>query len=220
MTTESHDHEHGGLDDLHAELDTTPTFEAAREGDVAALTAVLDADSEQLHARDKYGLTPLHWACDRGHVAVAALLLARGADVNALEKRIFKRTPLLFAAIHPGAGELVALLLRQGASVTAADYKGWRALHCAAHAGSSDAVRALAADGAEISAITPRGETALHLAARAGHVETAQQIIVQLGNEAALLLDVRDADGCRAVDVANTAGHTVLAAYLAERGSS
>ncbi|TYZ58434.1 hypothetical protein PybrP1_000245 [[Pythium] brassicae (nom. inval.)] len=218
--TEEH-HEHGGLDDLHAELDTTPTFETAREGDVATLAAVLDADSEQLHARDKYGLTALHWACDRGQVAVATLLLERGADVNALEKRIFKRTPLLFAALEPGAGELVSLLLRYGASLTAADHKGWRALHCAAHAGSVDVVRALVAEGADLSALTARGESVLHLAARGGHAELVQQL-VQFGEDAdaAQLLDVRDADGCSAADVARTVGQTALAAYLAGRKSS
>lgn len=231
------EHDHGGLDDLHAALDTTPTFEAAREGHVDALAALLDADRAQLYARDKYGLTPLHWACDRDHVRAAELLLERGADVNALEKRLFKRTPLLFAAlvVARGSGEesegaaLVQLLLRHGASVSAADYKGWRAVHCAAHAGNVDVLRALAAAGAEISALTKRGESVLHVAARAGHAALLAALLgdaksddgaLPLVKDVRLLVDVRDADGCSAADVAHAAGHAAIVAFLAERSSS
>ena len=32
------------------------------------------------------GLTPLHWAAHNNHVSVVELLLAKGADVEALDK--------------------------------------------------------------------------------------------------------------------------------------
>jgi ankyrin repeat protein len=35
-------------------------------------------------ARDIYGITALHWAINNGHLAIAKRLLARGADVNAV----------------------------------------------------------------------------------------------------------------------------------------
>lgn len=183
-----HKHEHGGLDDLHAALDTTPAFEAAREGDVAALALALaldanadananaDTNAAQLTARDKYGFTLLHWACDRGQESTAALLLARGADINAVEKRLFKRTPLLLAALS-GNSTLVQLLLRHGANTAAADYKGWRAVHCAAHAGSIDALRALVAAGARLDELTKRNESVLHLAARMGHTALVSELV-------------------------------------------
>lgn len=230
-TRSGHHHEHGGFDDLHAELDTTPTFEAAREGDVVALTAILDADVTQLCVRDKYGLTPLHWACDRGQPRAVALLLERGADVNAVEKRLFKRTSLLFAALS-GSAELVRLLLTHHADVAAADYKGWSAVHCAAHVGSVEILRALVASGANISALTKRKESVLHVATRAGREELVTQLVagVQAATETAdaadpekqllrvddELIDVQDADGDAAVDVARAGGHDKIAMLLAK----
>ncbi len=35
---------------------------------------------------NKKGETPLHWATSRGHGEVAELLIASGADMNAMEK--------------------------------------------------------------------------------------------------------------------------------------
>lgn len=223
---EHHDdghHEHGGLDDLHADLDTTPMLEAAREGDVDALAAILDADETQLHARDKYGLTPLHWACDRGQLRAVTLLLERGADVNAIEKRLFKRTPLLFAALS-GNVELVQLLLRRHANVAAADYKGWSAVHCAAHVGSVEILRALVAASASVSALTKREESVVHVAARAGREELISQLVGAAGVEATdpenqllcgkELIGARDADGDTALDIARVGGHDTIAAIL------
>ncbi|GAB9470782.1 hypothetical protein Gpo141_00008017 [Globisporangium polare] len=231
-----HAHEHGGLDDLHADLDTTPTFEAAREGDVDALAAILDADVTQLHARDKYKLTPLHWACDRGQPRAAALLLERGADVDAVEKRLFKRTPLLFAALS-GNEELVKLLLTHQANVAAADYKGWSAVHCAAHVGSVEILRALVAAGASVSALTKRKESVLHVAARAGREELLARLVAGVqaaqapGTAAAdpekhlvhvddELLGARDEDGNAAVDTARAAGHDRIVGLLATAQSA
>jgi ankyrin repeat protein len=36
-----------------------------------------------VNARDDFGLTPLHAAAQEGHMEVAELLIAKGADVNA-----------------------------------------------------------------------------------------------------------------------------------------
>ncbi|PLB36190.1 ankyrin repeat domain-containing protein [Aspergillus candidus] len=41
------------------------------------------------------GKTPLHWAVDSGHRAVALLLLERGSDIEARDK--CDETPLLIA---------------------------------------------------------------------------------------------------------------------------
>lgn len=62
-------------------------FEAARTGDVGALTPLLDKHPEMLHTRQKpYEWTLLHVAAHNGHLAVVDLLLNRGLDVNTREK--------------------------------------------------------------------------------------------------------------------------------------
>jgi ankyrin repeat protein len=62
-------------------------FNAARNGEVDRLAALLDKFPEKLRARDKpYEHTLLHVAAFAGHSASVDLLLKRGLDVNAREK--------------------------------------------------------------------------------------------------------------------------------------
>lgn len=62
-------------------------FDAARDGDVAALAALLDKHPDKLFARKKpYEWTLLHAAAHGGHLAAVDLLLNRGLDVNTREK--------------------------------------------------------------------------------------------------------------------------------------
>ena len=57
---------------------------AAAEGDVARVRALLDADPQLVHRRDREGGTPLHRAVAASAREVVALLLDRGADLHAL----------------------------------------------------------------------------------------------------------------------------------------
>ena len=59
---------------------------AAEAGDTAAVLALLDSEGYAcVDARSTYQSTLLHCAARHGHVELAAALLARGADVNALD---------------------------------------------------------------------------------------------------------------------------------------
>jgi ankyrin repeat protein len=62
-------------------------FDAARNGDVNTLAALLDEHPDKLHARAKpYAWSLLHFAAHGGHLAAVDLLLRRGLDVNTREK--------------------------------------------------------------------------------------------------------------------------------------
>ena len=62
-------------------------FAAATNGDVAALTALLDEHPGGLHARNQpYEWTLLHLAAQNGHPSAVDLLLRRGLDPNSREK--------------------------------------------------------------------------------------------------------------------------------------
>ncbi|MFP3027769.1 MAG: ankyrin repeat domain-containing protein [Wolbachia sp.] len=65
--------------------------------------------------------TPLHIAVRYGHKEVAELLLNKGANVNAIERR--KWTPL-HTAVRYGHKEVAELLLDRGANVNAVDKTG------------------------------------------------------------------------------------------------
>jgi ankyrin repeat protein len=62
-------------------------FDAAKKGDVGALTTLLDQHPEKLYVRDKpYEHTLLHLAAYGGQLEAVDLLLKRGLDVNTREK--------------------------------------------------------------------------------------------------------------------------------------
>ena len=85
-------------------------------------------------------------AVDQGDSAAVSSLLDRALDVNTQFPIIGSR-PLILAAAK-GHHEMVRLLLDRGASVDAADYTGWTALHAAVYGGHTDVVQLLLEHGA------------------------------------------------------------------------
>jgi ankyrin repeat protein len=59
---------------------------AVRNGDVGSLRKLLKEDKTLVNAADYDKRTPLHIAATRDHRAVAKLLLAEGASINALDR--------------------------------------------------------------------------------------------------------------------------------------
>jgi ankyrin repeat protein len=91
---------------------------AARDGDVAALAARLDAHPElidELAGRGFFKATPLHLAARHNRPGAIRLLIERGADVDAREFPD-NAAPLHFAAMY-GDLEAVRLLVEAGADI-------------------------------------------------------------------------------------------------------
>jgi outer membrane protein assembly factor BamB len=86
---------------------------AAAAGNLADVQALLDA-GVAVDAPARHGNTPLLFAADKGHLDVARLLVARGADVNARE-RFFGATPL-GAALQGKHTPVALFLLEKGAA--------------------------------------------------------------------------------------------------------
>lgn len=94
---------------------------AAKRGDAAEITRLLDAGADINSAGGFWGNTALGWAADQGHIHCVRLLLERGAKIDATNSLGW--SPLV-NAIMSNQGETVDLLLEKGASITLKDGSG------------------------------------------------------------------------------------------------
>jgi uncharacterized protein len=121
------------------------------------------------------GATALHVAVRRGDAAAVNVLLARGADVNAVTR--YGATPLGIAALN-GDTAIMRRLLDAGANPTAATPSGETPLMTAARVGRVDAVTLLLDRGALVDAKTsPREQTALLWAVGENHPEVVKLLV-------------------------------------------
>ena len=129
-----------------------------------------------VHARSRYGVTPLHSASGQGQVEVLRFLLEEmnvKEDLEVVDDMGY--APLASAARNGHAGA-VQLLLEAGADVEAMAGDGMSVLGLAVRSQSVDTVRALLQGGADPNAPTSRANnhSALHLAAMVGGVDVVR----------------------------------------------
>jgi ankyrin repeat protein len=140
---------------------------------------VQNSDSSVLNVRDSAAQrTPLHTAAMHNKLAYAAMLLSRGAEIEARD--IWLWTPLMSAAFGDarGAGpETAELLISYGADVNAKCIKGTNALHVCASYGSISLMRQLIARGGDLSLADIMGETPLHKAALRGDLDMVRFLV-------------------------------------------
>lgn len=86
--------------------------DAATRGDLARVKALLDAGTD-VNAATEYGATALSYACDKGHVEVVKLLLARGAKPDVTDT-FYNSNPATWAGYN-GHGQILLLLAEAGA---------------------------------------------------------------------------------------------------------
>ncbi len=107
---------------------------AAMLGNVDRIKAFLHADPNLVHATGAHQLPVLYHAAVRGNIAVAEMLLAHGADVNAGEGK----NTALHGAVFFRQIEMVRWLLEHGANVNAKDFQSKTPLAIAHKQGHSD----------------------------------------------------------------------------------
>lgn len=154
--------------------------EAARNGDLAEVEAVLKAHPDWVNVQRKYGETALHQAADNNHMAVIKSLLAHGADIEARDAD--GMTPLALAARF-GNMVTLQLLLDSGADIETTDNTGRTLLRMAAArspkwpGGGAEIVAFLIGKGLDVNARDRFRRTALHDAAMNDSVEVALLLI-------------------------------------------
>ncbi len=154
----------------------SPVADAAMRGSLTEVRALL-ADGADVNASQGDGMTALHWAADRGDVALGLLLIDAGASVEA-RTRIGAYTPLHLAS-RAGEASLVVALLDAGADGTARTTTGGaQPIHFAAASPDGAVVRALIANGADPDARDEALEqTPLMFAAGAGRIEPTKALL-------------------------------------------
>jgi uncharacterized protein len=154
----------GQLDRLGQSLDL---HEAAALDAADRVGALLDGGAHA-DARSADGFTPLQLAAYFGAPAAAALLVERGADVDAAAENPQRIAPL-HAAVAGRRPEVVRVLLAAGAQPDARQHGGWTPLLAAAKHGHAEMVEALLEAGADPSAANDDGVRPAELARAHGH---------------------------------------------------
>jgi ankyrin repeat protein len=154
------------------DADQAALFTAVKGGDLKQVAMILGKKPKLAGARDEKGYTPLIWAARKGNVAMCALLMLKGADVNAVNK--WNNTALHWAA-YGGHASVVAYLLRKGAKTNIQEnQKGNMPLHDAAAKGHSAVILLLIKGGAPINAKNKFGLTPLAVALKAKQMVAAK----------------------------------------------
>jgi len=156
------------------------------DGKVAELESALSRYPDLLRVRVESGLTPLHVCVYNGHDDCVRILLAKGAEVNAVDKvgdtalsYCFLDSPLRFRG-KDGKKDILDTLIKYKADVTMKDgLTGETFLHKAVGGGHVHSAHLLlATKQMEINAVNNVGDTALHMACADGHYSILQELLM------------------------------------------
>ncbi|HEX6579417.1 MAG TPA: ankyrin repeat domain-containing protein [Actinomycetota bacterium] len=160
---------------VRAHAGAPDVFEAAALGEVDRLRAVLDSEPTAATTYSGDGFTALHFAAFFGQPEAAALLIERGAEVDA-----FGRGWMTGTALHSAASRLqsdvVRILVEAGANPDVRQSAGWTPLHAAAMNGDLPSMELLLRAGADPAATNDEGRTVADLAGESGDDATIERV--------------------------------------------
>jgi ankyrin repeat protein len=157
-----------------------PIHDAAEKGKVEKVVALLQANPELVSSLDNFGNTPLHLAARNNQLEVARILIANGADVNAMSHHSIQSvgmTPLHAALLSYHHKEMVELLISRGADVNAGDTSKATPLHYAVRNDLMLDAKLLLANGAEVNARDSHSASPLHWAVGSHHLDMVKLLV-------------------------------------------
>ena len=190
---------------LHTEKQDTLLTWAARHGNTAAMSMLLQAGAD-VNGGTARRASALHVACYRGHPECVRLVLGAGAAVN---KANDKGATALWLACQEGQTECVRLVLDAGAAVNKAKRRDKRAtpLLIACHRGHTECVRLLLDADAAVDQEGP-----MFMACFRGHTECVK--LLSSRGAARTFEHGHNGHQLPAANLARQYGHNELADWL------
>jgi ankyrin repeat protein len=147
-------------------------LDATEAGDASQVRSLIDHNANVNHCN--YCNTPLHLACQHGHVEVACMLINRNANVNQCD--IYNITPLHLACLN-GHGEVACMLIDHNANVNQCTNYNITPLHYACQHGLVEVACMLIDHNANVNQCNYNNDTPLHYACMNGHGKVACMLI-------------------------------------------
>lgn len=192
-------------------------FKAIEQNNMAEIKKYIE-QKKDLEVKNSKGETPLMAATYRNDIALAKVLIAAGADVNAQDKIL--NSPFLYAGAS-GFTEIVTLCLKNGADYKVYNRYGGTALIPACEKGHTETVIALLKDkNFPINHINNLGWTALLevMVIGKGGIST-QTRITKLLIEAGCDVNIPDKEGVTSLVHARRNGYKEIVSLLEKAGA-
>jgi ankyrin repeat protein len=229
---------------LSAQSSINPLHQAVLSGDRAAVQRLIRSGAD-VNAANRYGVTALSLAAQRGHADLVDVLLKAGAGVKTAEAKLPEGQTLLMHAARTGNVASVTSLLAAGSNPNARETRtGTTAAIWAATGNRADAIRVLAEAGADLNVLSkvtsyPHTQNGVLLSGlEEGYSYVGQTVLPRGGWSAAMYaaregaadaaraladsganLDLTDPEGTTALIVAIINGHYDVAAVLVAKGA-
>jgi len=218
--------------------------QAAKEGDLAKVKALLEKNEDLAEAKNKKGETPLHSAASGGQLEVVKFLVSKGVDINLKENNGATALHLacyyghrdavewlidhgadkdvgdgdgstpIFWAVHGGHKNIVELLIARGSDVNSKDNNSITPLRIAVFRGNKEIIDLLIDKGAEVNAKNESGATPLHEACVSGNKDVVE-LLIRKGTD----IGIEDNSGNTTLHFASNHGHEEIVELLIAKGA-
>lgn len=186
---------------------------AVARQDLEKVRSILKENSSVVEVMDKFGLTPLMVAAQKGFTDVMEILLEFNADPNYANSN--GKTSLMVAC-YAGQEYSARLLRRNGALWETRDKNGLTAVHCTADGGHDDLLLWVLRDGGPVDIEdTINGWTPLmRVACLSGNYDVAETLLDKGAD-----INKFDKSGKNVLMAASMNGHFNMVRLLVERGA-
>ena len=151
---------------------------AADGGHTETVRYLVGLPDVDVNHQDVENNSALHCAVISRQTDIVQVLIAAGADVDALGALTCGYSPLHYACYSGALGVVAAqLLIDAGADIETKSNQGYSPLHLACNLGALDMVKMLVEAGAGVRATDNQGDTCLTLAAYFGHTDTVRYLV-------------------------------------------